>query len=76
MQCILGILVPEAGQIGQHLLEVWSIRGADFYCLNRWLELDQIIPMNVTGILIKGCSPKRKNINLEMQGAGEKVKGR
>lgn len=44
------------------------------------MELDQIIPMNVTEILIKRSlkrkEGKKKHINLEMQGAGEKVKGR
>lgn len=45
------------------------------------MELDQIIPMNVTEILIKHSlkrkeEKKKPHINLETQGAGEKVKGR
>lgn len=44
-----------------------SIRAVDCYCLNRWMALDQIIPMHGTGILMKGRSPKRKDVNLEMK---------
>ena len=69
-------------QIGQHFVGLQSIGEQSFACWNRWMELDQMIPMKVTEIHIKQCSLKRKekkkkhHINLETQGAGEKVKGR
>lgn len=46
-------------QIGQHFVGLQSIGEQSFACWNRWMELDQIIPMKVNEILIKQCSLKR-----------------
>lgn len=55
-----GAFVPVAGQIGQPLVGLWPIWGADFCCLNSWMKLAQIISMNATGILIKGTHLREK----------------
>lgn len=52
--------VSLVGQLGQYLVGTCSMRRTDFHCLNRWMELHQIICLNGITILIKGCSLKRK----------------
>lgn len=62
LRCVahLCAFVSVAGRVGLHLVGALSVRGADFYCLKRRMELDQVISMNRTGIILKGSSPRQK----------------
>lgn len=69
--------VSLVGQLGQYLVGTCSMRRTDFHCLNRWMELHQIICLNGITILIKGCSLKRKKILLwKHRVQEEKAEGR